>query len=79
MVAAAAFLVLLDAAIISATPDRTRVAFALVVSLIVGYTILRIWRSNSKLEKSSVDVQKSPSGGSKTAGEGSDGTRRGRR
>jgi hypothetical protein len=51
MLAAAAFLVILDAVIISSTPNTTRIAFALVVTLLVGFLILRIWRSNTAIEK----------------------------
>ena len=51
MVAAAAFMVLLDAVILSATPDTTRLAFALVVTIVVVYAILKIWRSNSAIER----------------------------
>ena len=64
MVTAAAFLILLDAVIVSATPNLTRLAFALVVSIVVGYAILSIWRSNSRIEKASSDPQKDKSGGS---------------
>ena len=66
MVTAAAFLVLLDAVIVSAAPNLTRIAFALVVSLVVGYVILSIWRSNSELEKASADPGKDQSGGSRS-------------
>ena len=68
MVAAAAFLVILDAVIVSAAPNLTRIAFALVVSLVVGYAILGIWRSNSKLDKASSDKEKGPPGKSKPPG-----------
>ena len=63
MVTAAAFLALLDAVIVSPAPNLTRVAFALVVSLVVAYVILSVWRSNSKLEKGSADPGKDRSGG----------------
>jgi hypothetical protein len=79
MAAAAAFLVLLDAAIISATPNLTKIAFAVVVSLVVGYVIFRIWRSNSKLEKSSAAAEKGPAEGGKAGGERIPGTRRNQR
>jgi hypothetical protein len=68
MVAAFAFLAILDAVIVSATPSTTRIAFALVVSLVVGYAILSIWRSNSKLEKAPADLEKGKSGKSKPPG-----------
>ncbi len=68
MVAAAAFLAILDAIILSATPDFTRVAFALVVSVVVGFVILNIWRSNSKLEKAPSDLERGQSGRSKSRG-----------
>jgi hypothetical protein len=58
MVAAAAFLVLLDAAIVSATPDTARIAFAAVVTALVGLVIFRIWRSNSRIERASGVAQK---------------------
>jgi hypothetical protein len=68
MVGAAAFLAILDAVIVSATPNTTRIAFALVVSLVVGYVILRIWRSNSKLERAPADLEKGQSRKSKPPG-----------
>jgi len=68
MVAAFAFLAILDAVIVSATPNLTRIAFALVVSLVVGYAILNIWRSNSKLEKTPADPENGRSGKSKPSG-----------
>jgi hypothetical protein len=54
--------------IVSATPNLTRIALALVVSLVVGYAILNIWRSNSKLEKAPADLEKGPPGKSKPPG-----------
>ena len=51
MVAAAAFLVLLDAAIVSATPTTTRLALAAAVTLLAGFAIIRIWRSNVEIER----------------------------
>jgi hypothetical protein len=68
MVAAFAFLAILDAVIVSATPNLTRIAFALVVSLVVGYAIINIWRSNSKLERALSDLEKGKSGKSKPPG-----------
>ena len=68
MVAAFAFLAILDAVIVSATPSMTRIAFALVVSLVVGYAILSIWRSNSKLERAPADLEKGQPGKSKPRG-----------
>jgi hypothetical protein len=71
MVTAAAFLVLLDAIIISATPNSTRIAFALVVTVAVGFAILRIWRSNTRIEKAARDLdQGAPAGGKPSAGDG---------
>jgi hypothetical protein len=67
MVAAAVFLVLLDAVIVSATPNPTRVGFALVVTIAVGFAILRIWRSNSRIEKASADVERRAPAGNKPA------------
>jgi hypothetical protein len=72
MVAAAAFLAILDAVIISASPSTTRIAFALVVSLVVGYAIFSIWRSNSKLERAPADLEKGQSGKSKPPGNSRD-------
>ncbi len=63
MVTAAAFLVLLDAVIISATPDSTRIAFALVVTIVVGVAILRIWRSNTRIERAAADLEQGASAG----------------
>jgi hypothetical protein len=76
MLASAAFLAILDAVIISATPNLTRIAFALIVSLVVGYAILSIWRSNSKLEKATANLENGQSGGSKRPVGGGPGTRR---
>jgi hypothetical protein len=74
MVAAAALLAILDAVIISANPTGTRVAFALVVSLVVGLAIVSIWRGNSKLEKASAEQDKGTPGASKPpAGRGKKG------
>jgi hypothetical protein len=72
MVAAFAFLAILDAVIVSTTPSTTRIAFALVVSLVVGYAILSIWRSNSKLERAPADLEKGQSGKSKPHGNSRD-------
>ncbi len=66
MVAAAAFLAILDAVILSATPDATRIAFAVVVTFLAGGAILMIWRSNTRLEKSA-EMEKKPSGEGKAA------------
>jgi hypothetical protein len=65
MAAAAAFLAILDTVILSAAPNTTRIAFALVVTIVVGYAILRIWLSNIKLEKAAADLERSPPGGSR--------------
>ena len=63
MVAAAAFLALLDGVIISATPSMTRIAFAAAVTILVGIIIARIWRSNVKIEQAETGVAKGkPSG-----------------
>ena len=51
MIAALGFLVMLDAIIISATPDTTRMAFAALVTIVVGFTIAKIWRSNTEFEE----------------------------
>jgi hypothetical protein len=54
MLFGAALLAVLDGTILSATPDLTRVVFALAVTLVVGGFILVVWRSNSRLEKAAV-------------------------
>jgi len=70
MVAAAAFLVLLDAAIVSGAPSPTRVAFALVVTLLVGAVIIRIWLSNTKIEKAGSSLEQGAPVGNKPSGSG---------
>jgi hypothetical protein len=71
MVAAAVFLALLDAVIISATPDSTRIAFALVVTVVVGFVIMKIWRSNTRIERTAADMKQGPpAGGKPSAGGG---------
>jgi hypothetical protein len=65
MAGAAALLAILDAVIISTSPNLTRVGFALVVTLIVGYIIIMIWRSNSRLEKAAANQKKGPAPGGK--------------
>jgi len=65
MIASAAFLALLDAAILSETPDLTRIAFALLVTVVVGSAILIIWRNNTRLERAAADLEKSASSGGK--------------
>jgi hypothetical protein len=69
MVTAAAFLVLLDAIIVSGTPDSTRIGLALVVTVAVGFAILRIWRSNTRIERASAGLERrAPEGGKPAAG-----------
>ncbi len=51
MLAAAGFLALLDAAILSATPTPSRIALAAAVTLLAGYAIVSIWRSNVEIER----------------------------
>ncbi len=63
MIASIAFLAILDAVIISATPDITRVAFAILVTLVVGFTIAKIWQSNVEFEKRSSSGAKAVPGG----------------
>lgn len=63
MVAAATFLVLLDAVIISATPTAMRITFALIVTIVVGFAILRIWRSNARIESGVASTEKGTSAG----------------
>jgi hypothetical protein len=75
MVTAAAFLVLLDAVIISATPNSTRIAFALAVTVVVGLLILRIWRANTRIEKAAADLERGASAGGKPSSTG-DGPRK---
>ena len=67
MLTAVAFLVLLDAVILSATPNTTRIAFALVVTIGVGFAILMIWRSNSRSERAAAERERGASSGSKPA------------
>lgn len=68
MVAAAGFLVLLDAVIVSAAPSPTRIAFALVVTLLVGGAIIKIWRSNTRIEKAGSRLEQGASAGNKPSG-----------
>ena len=68
MITAAAFLALLDAVIISAAPNTTRILFALAVTAVVGVAILRIWRSNTKIEKAANNSGRDSSAGSKPPG-----------
>ena len=70
MVGAGALLAVLDGAILSSTPDLTRIAFALVVTILVGGAILAIWRSNSRLEKAASESGKGARGGGKPDGGG---------
>ncbi len=58
MLAAAALLAVLDASILSATPDLTRTLIALAVTIFVGGFIVAVWRSNSRLEKAAGDAEK---------------------
>jgi len=51
MLAGAGLLALLDATIISPSPDLAREAIAIVVTVLVGGFIIAVWRSNSKMEK----------------------------
>ncbi|MDA4118390.1 MAG: hypothetical protein OK455_08615 [Thaumarchaeota archaeon] len=57
MVASVAFLVVLDAIIIGATPDITRIAFAAIVTMVVGFTIARIWRGNVAIERAAASKE----------------------
>ena len=58
-------LALLDATIISATPNLGRVLLALVVTALVGGFIVAVWRSNSKMEREAAgsNPKKSPQRG----------------
>ena len=51
MITSVVFLIILDAIILSATPTITRIAFATLVSVVVGFIIVNIWRSNVEFEK----------------------------
>lgn len=51
MLAGAALLALLDATILSATPNLGRVLLALIVTALVGGFIVAVWRSNSRMER----------------------------
>jgi len=51
MLLAAAFLVLLDAAILSSNPTEDRLALAVGVTAVVGFVIAEIWRSNVRIER----------------------------
>ena len=68
MVAAAALLAILDAVIVSAAPNPTRIAFALVVTLLVGAAILKIWLSNTRIEQSASGLPHDKTVGGKPAG-----------
>lgn len=61
MITSAALLLLLDAGILSETPDLVRIEFALAVTLVVGGFILAVWRSNTRLERAASERE---SGGS---------------
>ena len=76
MVTAAAFLVLLDAVIISPTPNSARFAFALLVTVVVGFAILRIWRSNTKIERAAADLEQGTSVGSRPSARDGPGKKR---
>jgi len=65
MIGSAGLLAVLDGAILSASPNLTRSAFALLVTVLVGGAIVAIWRSNSKLEKSASESDKGAKGGYK--------------
>ena len=52
MVSAAALLGFLDAVIVSENPSQVRIELALAVTVVVGFLIARIWRSNVGKEKS---------------------------
>jgi len=51
MATAVVFLAILDAIIFSAGIDSTRIAFAGIVTAVVGLSIAKIWRSNTEFEK----------------------------
>jgi hypothetical protein len=57
MVTAAGLLVLLDAVILSGTLSQVRVELALAVTVLVGFLIVRIWRSNIAIEKSAAAAE----------------------
>lgn len=69
MLAGVALLAILDASIVSATPNLTRLVLALVVTVVVVGFIAAVWRSNSRLEKAASDPPKDGRGpGKPTAG-----------
>jgi hypothetical protein len=76
MVTAAAFLVLLDAVIISATPNSTRIVLALAVTVVVSLLILRIWRANTRIEKAAADLERGASAGGREPSSAGDGPRK---
>jgi ABC-type anion transport system duplicated permease subunit len=53
MLTAFLFLVVLDAIILSASPDLTRIVIAILVTLAVSLFVAVIWHRNSRLEKKS--------------------------
>jgi hypothetical protein len=57
MVTAAGLLGLLDAVIVSGSPSQVRVELALAVTVLVGFLIVRIWRSNIAIEKSAAAAE----------------------
>jgi hypothetical protein len=57
MIAAVVFLAILDAIIISATPNMTRIGFAILVTIVVGFMVAKIWRSNTEFERAATRVQ----------------------
>jgi len=65
MLASAGLLVVLDAAILSATPNLTRIVLALVVTAVVGGSILAIWRSNLRIERAAAEAEKKSAKGGK--------------
>ena len=58
MLAGLALLAVLDATIVSATPNLTRLVLAGVVTVVVVGFIAAVWRSNSRLEKAAIGSPK---------------------
>jgi hypothetical protein len=63
MLTAFGLLVILDAIILSASPDMTRITIAIIVTLIVVIFVAVTWRRNSGLEKKTAPARKRDPGG----------------
>jgi hypothetical protein len=58
MVMAVVFLGVLDYIVVSPSPDPTRIAFALIITLAVLGFVAETWRRNLALEKEKVEKEK---------------------